>query len=151
MWTRGMPGDPCLRHRPSPSGARELVEGQGSNALSSLVDGHADRVSAETVFQAAAQGDAPARGVLDDVSRALGAGLVNLLHIFNPDVIVMGGGVSNEWESLRPGVELYIETHAMAHVRKLGFKLLVSSLGDDIGLLGAAALVWQGQAPQPSH
>ncbi len=130
---------------------KRLVEGQGSNALSSLVDGHADRVSAETVFQAAAQGDAPARGVLDDVSRALGAGLVNLLHIFNPDVIVMGGGVSNEWESLRPGVELYIETHAMAHVRKLGFKLLVSSLGDDIGLLGAAALVWQGQAPQPSH
>ena len=78
------------------------------------------------------------------MAKALGAGLVNVLHIFNPDVIIMGGGVSiNHWDYLRPTVEAYIGAHVMSHVRKMGYKLVVSSLGDDIGMLGAAALVWQ--------
>ena len=124
--------------------ARRRLTGKGGSIIEDLVGGELDRISAETVFEAAGRGDPVAKGVIDEAGRALGAGLVNVLHIFNPDVIVIGGGVSREWEHLRPSVESHIEAHAMGHVRRLGFKLAVSTLGDDIGLLGAAALVWQG-------
>ena len=124
--------------------ARSRVTGKSGSIIEDLVSGELDRISAETVFQAAGRGDPVAKGVVDEAGRALGAGLVSVIHIFNPDVIVIGGGVSQDWEYLRPSVESYIEAHAMGHVRRLGFKLAVSSLGDDIGLLGAAALVWQG-------
>ena len=40
-------------------------------------------------------------------------------------------------------MEEYIQAHAMDHVLKMGYKLALSSLGDNIGLLGAAALVWR--------
>ena len=123
--------------------ARRRVEGLASSVMGDLVSGELSQITAQTVFQAASEGDRVALEILDHVARALGCGLVNVLHIFNPDVIVLGGGVSRDWEQLRPGVEAYIEANAMSHVRKLGFKIAVSSLGDDIGLLGAAALVWQ--------
>ena len=122
--------------------ARGLVGGAVGSIMGDMVSGDLDRISAETVFEAASRGDPLARDVLDDAARGLGAGMVNVLHTFNPDVIVVGGGVSRNWDSLSPAVGAYIEAHAMSHIRKRGFKLLVSPLGDDIGLLGAAALVW---------
>ncbi len=124
--------------------ARKLLSQHQGSTIKDLVYGNLGLVSSKTVFEAAAQGDELARDILEDVAKALGAGLVNVLHIFNPDVIIMGGGVSiNHWDYLRPTVEAYIGAHVMSHVRKMGYKLVVSSLGDDIGMLGAAALVWQ--------
>ena len=124
--------------------ARRRVAEKGESVMGEMVSGELELISSETVFEAAAGGDPPAREILDYAARALGAGLVNVLHVFNPDVIVLGGGVSRNWDYLRPTVESYIEAQSMAHVKRLGFKLTVSSLGDDIGLLGAAALVWHG-------
>ena len=125
--------------------ARRGVEEQGDSMMGDMVSGELGRISTETVFEAAARGDPMARGIVENAARALGAGLVNVLHIFNPDVIVIGGGVSQNWDHLQPTVQSYIEAHAMSHVQKMGFRLVASSLGDDIGLKGAAALVWQGQ------
>ena len=124
--------------------AREMLTKGGPSVIRDLVSGDIARVSSATVFEAAERGDAPAREILEGVAQSLGAGLVNVLHIFNPDVIILGGGVSlNHWEYFRHDVEEYIRAHAMSHVLKLGYKLALSSLGDDIGLLGAAAFVWQ--------
>ena len=136
----------CLEALASGTAIAERARGRLENGEPSLMldilSGDPSQISSETVFAAAVGGDSMARDILDDVARALGAGLVNVLHIFNPDVIVVGGGVSNHWKYLRPMVRSYIDAHAMSHVRKLGFRLSVSSLGDNIGLLGAAALVW---------
>ena len=121
---------------------RRLLEG-GDSMLMNMASGDPASISSATVFEAATLGDPISRKILDEVARSLGAGLVNILHTFNPDVIVIGGGVSLNWDYLQPSVRAYIEEHAMSHIQKLGFRLEVSSLGDDIGLLGAAALVWQ--------
>ena len=128
--------------------ARRYVEEGGASLMGDMVSGDSSRMSAETVFAAAARDDPAAKEILEDVSQALGAGLVNILHIFNPDIIVIGGGVSGNWDYLLPRVQTYIQAHAMSHVLKLGYKLVVSSLGDDIGLVGAAALVWQESSAQ---
>ena len=123
--------------------ARSLIEEGGNSALKEMVSGDMPKITAAMVFDAAKQGDLLASQVVDDAADALGLGLVNVLHIFNPDVIVVGGGVSQNWDYLKPIVETRIEAQAMSHVLKRGFKLVVSSLGDDIGLYGAAAAVFQ--------
>ena len=125
---------------------RRLSEG-GASMMRGMVSGDPSGISSATVFEAAALGDPLSREILEDVARSLGAGLVNILHTFNPDVIVIGGGVSLNWDYLEPSVQAYIHEHAMSHIQKLGFRLEVSSFGDDIGLLGAAALVWQSLPP----
>ena len=120
---------------------RRLRQGQPS-ALTDIAGGDLDRITSEMVFLAASKNDMLASGVVQDAALALGCGLVTILHSFNPDKIVLGGGVSREWERLRPIVENYVDVHVMDHIKKLGFTIDVSLLGDDAGLLGAAALVW---------
>ena len=64
--------------------ARRLAAERGNSMVREMVSGELDRVSAEMVFAAAAGGDGLASEVLEDAARALGAGLVNVLHIFDP-------------------------------------------------------------------
>ena len=127
--------------------ARELAEKKSGSVLAEMVSGRLERISSQMVFEAAAREDPIAVEVVEHAALALGAGLVNILHIFDPDVIVIGGGVSNDWHYLKPTVESYIQSNAMSHILKRGFKL-ITSLGDEIGLIGAAALVWQNTRDQ---
>jgi glucokinase len=140
-------GAGCLEELASGSGiarmARERLAETPQSLIAKASGGDPDRATGAVVFDAAGRGDPLARDILDGVSRALGAGLVNVLHILDPDVIVLGGAVTQNWERLRPAVEEYIRGHAMPHVRRLGYRLAVSPLGDDVGLLGAAALAWR--------
>ena len=110
-----------------------LVESSDSAAL-----------TAETVFQAAAQGDGLAVSILDDAVSALSVGLVNLLHLYNPDLIVLGGGVTNGLVELNlvDQVRDRMLDRAMSR-RHRDVTLVTSTLGDAVGMVGAASLVWQ--------
>ena len=77
------------------------------------------------------------------VSANLGVGIVSLLHIFDPEVVVIGGGLSESLELVLPGIAAEIERHAMLHQRGR-VPVVKSELGDDASLLGAAALVFGG-------
>ena len=89
--------------------------------------------------------------IIRRAARGLAVGMLNILQLLDPDLIVVGGSVSQQWEVLRPVVESYVAEHAMnAHFRD-SFKVVRSPLGDDIGLLGAAALVWQSVSPRTAH
>ena len=123
--------------------ARERLPDAPGSLIAEATGGDPDQATGAVVFDAAERGDPLARDILAGVSRALGTSLVNILHILNPDVIVVGGGVTHNWEYLRPAVEVHIRDHAMPHVERLGYRLEVSTLGDDVGLLGAAALAWR--------
>jgi glucokinase len=59
-----------------------------------MVGGELDKITSEHVFRAARNGDQVSQEILERVSQAMGVGLVNILHLFNPDTIVIGGGVS---------------------------------------------------------
>ena len=67
--------------------------------------------------------------------------MVSLLHVFDPEIIVLGGGMSHSLELLLSGIEREIECHAMAHQRGL-VPVVKSELGDDVSLLGAAVLAF---------
>ncbi|MFB3119422.1 MAG: ROK family protein [Stenotrophomonas maltophilia] len=101
-------------------------------------------LTSETVFQAAAQGDSLAISILDDVASALAVGLVNLLHLYNPDLIVLGGGVTNGLVKLDLVEQVRDRMLARAMSRRhRDVTLVTSTLGDAVGMIGAASLVWQ--------
>ena len=80
--------------------AREMLASGGSSVLRDLAGGDPGRVTAELVYQAAEAGDPVARQVADDTARYLGIGVANLLNIFNPDIVVILGGVTQAGDGL---------------------------------------------------
>jgi predicted NBD/HSP70 family sugar kinase len=74
--------------------AIEALEAGAESRLPGYVDGDLNRVTAQTVYQAAYDGDELALEVVNDTARFLGAGIANLLNVFNPEVVVICGGVT---------------------------------------------------------
>jgi glucokinase len=68
--------------------------------LREMAGGDVNAITARTVYEAAAEGDALARQVADDTARYLGIGVANLVNIFNPDIVVILGGVTNAGDAL---------------------------------------------------
>jgi glucokinase len=77
----------------------EIRTGLESNLIA-LAGGSVDDITAQTVFAGAKDGDQVARDVVRDTARYLGAGVANLLNIFNPDLVVIAGGVTQAGDLL---------------------------------------------------
>ena len=112
--------------------------------LSILATENAQSITSESVFRAAAQGDKLATDILEEVVQALSVGLTNLLHLFNPDLVVLGGGVTAGLTEvgLLPKIQSLMLDRAMSKPHK-EFRLVASHLGDGVGMAGAAAMVWE--------
>ncbi len=94
------------------------------------------QITTPQVFQLAHEGNREAQKILDEVAEYLGLGFANLTELLDPETIFLGGGVMNEWEQL--------QTPALAsYGRNARWRVPIRStrLGDEVGLLGAAALV----------
>ena len=130
--------------------ARDRVAKSGTPSSLSVQD--VQSITAETVFEAAAQGDQLAQSVLDGAVKALSVGLTNLLHLFNPDLMVLGGGVTTGLtrSGLLSRINSAMLERAMSQ-RHRDFVLVPSKLGDLAGMVGAASLVWKetGQLQDP--
>ena len=108
------------------------------SAIPDLVSGNLADVSAETVGQAAQMGDALALSVVHNAGQAIGAAIVNLLHAFNPGIVICGGGLTRMGDLLmEPIRQTMIER---ASDRDYWVDIVLASLGDDVALLGALAL-----------
>ena len=101
-------------------------------------------VSARHVVEAARAGDATARELVEAEAKWLGIGFTNLLHLYSPEVIVMGGGLANGFDLLAPGIRATVEERAMRAYRDV--PIVPAELGDRAGLVGAASLIlWEGE------
>jgi glucokinase len=99
------------------------------------------RVNARTVARAAEAGVPLAREIITRAGEALGAGLVNIIHIFNPERIILGGGVTRMGEVLlQPALRL-VQERAMQATRQPA-SINIAELGENVGLIGAGALVY---------
>ena len=122
--------------------ARERLEGGQNSLIREIVEGDLTRVSAKVVMEAAHQGDPLAGELVEQFARDLGLGLVNLMHIFDPQMIILGGGVSQSYQIYSTALNAAIQRHVMAHLRE-HINVVTSVLGDDAPLLGAAHLAFQ--------
>jgi glucokinase len=119
--------------------ARERVSRGVPTLIAELVNGDLTKISAKVVAQAADDGDIEAQEILQEALGYLGVGVANLVNLFNPEIIVIGGGLTNMGERLFETVRRVIDRRAFpisAHT----VRVRPAQLGSDVGLLGAAAV-----------
>lgn len=123
-----------------PDMAREALRRIKAGEVSALAS-HIGNLNAEAIGQAAAEGDSLAKSVIARAARSLGLGIVTLLHLFNPQRVIIGGGVSHLgamlFEPVRATAAQYVSDPAFLH----GVEIVPAHLGPDVGLVGAGALV----------
>lgn len=116
-----------------------IAAGERSSFADLWNDTNSGQLTARDVFAAARSGDALAKAVIDDAIVYLGAGLTSLVNVLNPEKIIIGGGLSNEWDAyIAPAVALMRE-QSFAGIGML-VPVVPPELGADAGALGAAAL-----------
>ena len=125
--------------------ALEHQPGDQENAKASTPEDAAahtpTHVTARTVALAAEAGISLACEVIATAAEALGVGLVNIVHIFNPEKIILGGGVTQMGALLLDPALRIVEERAMAVPRK-AVHIVLAELGHDVGLIGAGALIY---------
>lgn len=126
-------GGPAIADR-----AREAIESEESPILMSLVDNDPSRITAHIVYEAAKQGDLVAREVVRDTARFLGAGLSNLINIFNPDTVVLAGGVTQAGDALFTPLRAEIKRRAFKPAVE-ACRIVPGSLPVSAGVVGAVA------------
>jgi glucokinase len=108
-------------------------------------------LSSKVIFEAAKAGDEVAQKVLDQVTFYLGLALANLANGLNPEKIVIGGGVSKIGDTLLTPLKTQFNRFAFPRVAQ-DVELVIASLGNDAGVLGAAWLAKKNLSQQsPSH
>ena len=114
---------------------------ENKNSALWRIAGTPENVDGRTAFLAAREGDAAARKVVDTFVQYLADGIANLIALFRPEAILLGGGISGEGEALlaplrrRVGERLYVDA------ARIPLALVRAALGNDAGIWGAYALV----------
>ncbi len=116
---------------------RRIHQGEKS-ILSEMVGGKIENITAETVGKAARNGDKLARDVIARAAFYLGIGMVNIVNIFNPEMIVIGGGMAELGEMIiEPGRRMVAERAFSISSRVV--RIVTAQLGNEAGVYGAAA------------
>lgn len=105
-----------------------------------LCDGDINKVNGRTAFDAMRDGDPTATSVVEEYISYLSCGLVNIINIFQPDVLCIGGGISNEGENLLAPVRSYVERERYTKHNDKQTVICKCTLGNDAGIIGAAYL-----------
>lgn len=114
-----------------------LVEGRKS-----VLDSEEYPLKGKFIVKAAKDGDELAGEIINTGCRYLGMVIGNLINIFNPDQIVLGGGIIASSDYILPIIMEGVKESAIAGPFA-GAKIKPSKLGNDAGLLGAAGLAWK--------
>ena len=117
--------------------ARERVTAGVESSLAALAE-----VTASDVAEAAAAGDAVASEVWDETTAMLGSAVANILDVFNPELVVLGGGVTRAGDQLLIPVREAALRQAMAPARDAA-EIVLAGLGEELGVVSAATVAFE--------
>jgi glucokinase len=122
--------------------ARVRIEAGEKTRIEEMVNGDLDNITGATVGNAALEGDAVALDIVRTAGRVIGLGIVSLLHLFNPEIVVLGGGVSNNLrELLFDPMREAVREHCIDRAYWESLRIEPAALGENVSLIGAGALV----------
>ena len=101
----------------------------------------AEALNAHEVAEAARRGDAVAMEVFLEAGRRLGRGVANLVSLFDPEVVVITGGLAKAADLFLGALKKGMIEHAQPLAAKV-VKVEVSTLGEEANLIGAARVAW---------
>ena len=119
--------------------AKTEMDRNKDSLLWELCEGDARNVEGRTPFQAARMGDKTAKQVLSTYLSGLSVGIINLVNILQPEIICLGGGISNAEDELLLTPLRYLVSQGIFD-KKAGVRIEKASLGNDAGVIGAAML-----------
>ncbi len=136
----------CLETVASTMALVRAAEDVAGGPQASLLSQHKGNMNMAVIVAAAGQGDQVARRILDQASEYLGRGLSYLLNILNPEMIVLGGPISEAGEPFLCEVRASVARHSLV---PHGVSVVASTLGDRAELTGSVLLAME--TSQPSY
>jgi glucokinase len=115
-----------------------LVREEGESSIPGMVNGNFDDITAQIVYDAAKAGDQIANEIVRDTARYLGAGIANLLNIFNPDIVVVAGGVTAAGDALFVPLRAEVKRRAFGPAVR-AVTIVPGELPGTAGVVGAVA------------
>ncbi len=101
-----------------------------------------EEITGETVATAAERGDRAALGAFENISFYLGLGIVNLIHLLDPELVVLAGGMARSGHLFVDDVRRVVSERGVGMLTE-GVRIELSTLGEDAGVIGAAAIAWE--------
>ncbi len=129
--------EPAISNR-----ARARLRLGGTGLLHDLAGNHPERLTSAMIFDAAIQGDALAREIVDEAAEHLGVAVANLVNVLNPELIVLGGPLGQTGSPLLDPVRTVLKRRALAFPAS-AVEVITTTVGPDAGAVGAAVLVLQ--------
>lgn len=119
---------------------KEAMEENKDSLLWKLAEEKNGRVTAKTAYDGMRAGDKTATEVVDKFVKYLAAGITNVINIFQPDVLCIGGGVCNEGDTLLLPVKELVSKEVYTRNSPENTEIVIAKLGNDAGIIGAAFL-----------
>lgn len=110
---------------------------EAASALLEAANGSIDNITARQVIQMYQQGDPLCTEIIEDVKKALVAGLVSIVNGYNPECVIMGGGIMKGLINTIPELERRVRERALKGALE-DFKIVPAELSNDAGVIGAA-------------
>ncbi|HLO91760.1 MAG TPA: ROK family protein [Lentimicrobium sp.] len=118
---------------------KQISEGRNSS-LQSFKEIGTEKLTTSAIINAAREGDFLSSELINQAGEALGKGIAVLVHLFNPELIILGGELSKASDMLLKAIERNLDSHTIDRIRK-DAQIVVSELGEDARIMGTLALV----------
>lgn len=129
---------------------RSRLEVGRFSSITSILENQNSPLTLSIITEAAEAGDIEILEALSETGSALGLGLANLINIFNPEMVIIGGALSLVSKFLLPSIKKVIEERALENIRKHTV-VLDSAFGPDASVMGAVAMVVKAIFSSPIH
>lgn len=121
--------------------ARQAIEAGEKTSIKAKCNNNLDEIDAKMIGEAAHEGDEVARRIVKRAGKIVGLGVASLLHIFNSEKIVIGGGVSNIGDLLFDEIRTTVKQNTIDDDYWKDTPIIQSQISEDVGLYGAGMLV----------
>jgi glucokinase len=116
---------------------KDKLEAGGKSMITAWVNDDYDKITAKMISDAYDEGDETAISTMHETGEILGYGLSNIINLLNPDVIILGGGMSLAGERLLKPAREVVNEHALK-ISQNACSIVTAALKDTAGMLGAA-------------
>lgn len=123
--------------------ARREARSHPDSLMNSMCGDNPDNMNGVIPFEAAAKGDKAAIGVIEEYEENLAEGIANVINMFRPEMIILGGGVAAQKENLTGPLAEKVKPLCFGGEHGEIPPIVTSCLGNDAGIIGAAALLLQ--------
>ena len=120
--------------------ARKEIGDGATTVIRTMVGGDLNKITIETVLSAAQRGDQFAIGLLANIGEHLGRGIAVLIHLFNPELIIIGGELTKAENYIVDPIQQNLNKYTIAKIRR-DAQIVTSTLGQNAGLMGTVAMV----------